>query len=873
MKSSVYQWGRFLLRAAADEKQAADTWPADVQTSPKIRRGSLFFNRISAGYLLVVDATTDVSCRPRSLQKLFSAARDTGAGLIYSDFRVKTGKDFAPHPLNDYQPGSIRENFNFGHFFILSVAAVQNALKKYGPLPSDPADAFYDLRLKISIDHPLLHVPKVLYTVADKKRKTAKKTGRRGEEQFAYVAGENALRQKKLEKIATAYLKLIDAHLPPRTRTTHREAEDFQWKASIIIPVLNREKTIADALTSALSQKTNFAFNVIVVDNHSTDGTTSILKQFAAKHPHVQHIIPKRRNLGIGGCWNEAMASPFCGRYAVQLDSDDLYSSPSTLQKIVNKLRQGPYAMVVGSYTLVNEKLKPIPPGLIDHREWTPGNGHNNLLRVNGMGAPRAFDTSVLRQFAFPNVSYGEDYAMALRISREYRIGRIYESLYLCRRWSDNTDAGLSLEKQNRNDAYKDRLRTMEIRARQQVNERERSTQATRLRKNVKNQNEHRHSRAGGNPELFNTGFRDALRLPGMTNKKVTMQSHKPDWQAVSGPSPATGYIFAEFPGEGGVTLPALSHIFFESQKESWPGLSLACRDLACVQTRELVCGNDAITLQYNPARQISSGAALDKESIRKRPCFLCVENQPPEQQGILYRDTYLILCNPAPIFDHHFTVGSLTHEPQDITSSFDMLVQMAMDASPDYTVFYNGPACGASAPDHLHFQMIPYEALPFLKELTQPPMIKIDPSVRMAAGKSCDRSVVVMESKNAAALKKHFLRFLKIIQTILSSDDEPLINVFCSYEKDRWQVISFLRRKHRPAAYFAEGDQRIFVSPGAIDMAGVVITPRLADFENLDGDTLQSIYREVSLDKKTFKKIIRSLTPCPQKKSLSTAP
>ena len=824
MKPSVYQWGRFLLWAVANEKQAADTWPADIQTYPEIRRSSWFFSRLSSDYLLVVDPTAYVSCQPRSLQKLLSIARDTRAGLIYSDFRVKTGKDFAPHPLNDYQPGSLRENFNFGPFFILSTAAIKNALGKYGPLPSDPDNAFYDLRLKLSIDHPLLHVPQVLYTVTPQKRKMVKRTGHSAEAQFAYVARENALRQKKLEKIATAYLKQINAHLPPLTKTASREAEDFQWKASIVIPVLNRKKTIADALESALSQKTNFAFNVIVVDNHSTDGTTNILKQFAAKYPHLQHIIPQRRDLGIGGCWNEAIASPLCGRYVVQLDSDDLYSSPATLQKIVNKLRQGPYAMVVGSYTLVNEKLKPIAPGLIDHREWTPKNGHNNLLRVNGMGAPRAFDTSVLRQFTFPNVSYGEDYAMALRISREYRIGRIYESLYLCRRWSDNTDANLSVEKQNRNDHYKDRLRTIEITARQLLC-RERS--------------------------------RD-LQVIQTVPCKQTSTAKAPDKQH---------RIFARFPGGGQATLPALSHVFFESQKKSWSGLSFACRDLAAARTRKLACGNSFIMLQYNPARQVSSGAPLDKESIRKRPCFLCADNRPREQHGILYRDAYLILCNPAPIFDHHFTIVSLTHEVQDITSSFDMLVQMVMDASPDYTVFYNGPACGASAPDHLHFQMIPYDALPFLAELAQQPMMKIDASVRMAAVKSCDRSVFVMESNNAAALKTHFLRFLKTTQTILSSDDEPLINVFCSYEKGRWQVISFLRRKHRPAAYFSEGNQRIFVSPGAIDMAGVVITPKLADFENLDGDTVRDIYREVSLDKKTFKKIIRSLTQCPQKK------
>jgi glycosyltransferase involved in cell wall biosynthesis len=234
--------------------------------------------------------------------------------------------------------------------------------------------------------------------------------------------------------------------------------------------VLNRKKTIKDALKSALAQKTNFAFNIIVVDNHSTDNTTDIVKKLAARHPAIQHLIPRRRDLSIGGCWNEAIYSPCCGRFVVQLDSDDLYSSPHTLQNIVNVLAEGKYAMVVGSYTIVNEHLQKIPPGLIDHREWTKANGQNNALRINGMGAPRAFDTAVLRQIGFPNVGYGEDYAVALRMTREYKIGRIYQNLYLCRRWPDNTDAALSVEKQNHNDFYKDKLRTMEIAARQQQN-------------------------------------------------------------------------------------------------------------------------------------------------------------------------------------------------------------------------------------------------------------------------------------------------------------------------------------------------------------------------------------------------------------------
>ena len=290
------------------------------------------------------------------------------------------------------------------------------------------------------------------------------------ESHFAYVAAVNFARQKKLEKVATGYLKLTGAYLAARALKAPRASERFPVEASIVISVLNRKKTISDAFQSALRQETNFDFNIVAVDNHSTDGTTQIIKKMASKNQRITQITPERRDLGIGGCWNEAIYSPYCGRYAVQLDSDDLYSSPTTLQKIVDVLRKGNYAMVVGAYSIVNEQLKQIPPGLIDHREWTQANGHNNLLRVNGMGAPRAFNTAVIRKIGFPNVSYGEDYAVGLRIAREYKIGRIYESLYLCRRWPENTDAGLSVEKQNRNDIYKDELRTMEIEARQAMN-------------------------------------------------------------------------------------------------------------------------------------------------------------------------------------------------------------------------------------------------------------------------------------------------------------------------------------------------------------------------------------------------------------------
>ena len=808
MKPSIYQSGRFLLLNASDEKQAADSWPFVSPIIKDPRRPFSFFSNLSSDYLLAIDSGVDVQCQEHSLQRLFAVARDTGAGLVYPDFLTSVANGPAAHPLVDYQPGSIRDDFNFGHFFILSSEAIRAALKKYGAPGTDPDTVLYDLRLKISLDSVILHLPEFLYTVSTKKQ-PGKKDGT-SETHFNYVAKENFIRQKKFEKIATQHLKRIGAHLPACTKQARRDTADFQWEASIIIPVLNREKTIADALDSALGQQTNFPFNVIVVDNHSTDKTANILKKYAAKYSNMMRLVPKRRDLGIGGCWNEGIYSPHCGRYAIQLDSDDLYSSPKSLQTIVNTLRRGKYAMAVGSYTLVNERQIEIPPGLIDHLEWTSRNGHNNLLRINGMGAPRAFDTNVLRRIGFPNVSYGEDYAVALRLTREYKIGRIYESLYLCRRWADNTDAGLSVEKQNRNDFYKDRLRTMEIQTRQLIN-------------------------------------------AGRQIQKV--------------PRSISSYpVSAIFTGEEKTALSGLCKTLYHSQKRVWPEFADACRDLAGIRKRQLSCGNYTITLQYNPARAASGGALVDKESIKKRPCFLCRKNLPPGQQGILYRDECLILCNPAPIFKQHFTVVSLRHRPQNIVSSLHRLLQLSADAAPDYIVFYNGPACGASAPDHSHFQMIPSNALPFLNELNKLTMTKVVSSVRITAGSQFNRAVIVMESGNADDLKKQFIHLLNIVRQVLAKRDEPPVNVICAFTGNVWRLTIFLRRKHRPDAYFAEGNQNIFISPGAIDMAGVVITPRLSDYERLRCSTLRKIYNEVSLREETLGQILKEFTKCQTK-------
>ena len=416
---------------------------------------------VATPYLLFLHPLQAITLGPHCLDRLVEVATTTGAGMVYCDFEEIASGVSRPHPVNDYQLGSIREEFDFGPVTLLTLAAVRDSVSKWGRLVDSQRAGFYDLRLKVSLDYPVFHIRESLYAVtAD-----AATAGL-----FAYVDPENYSLQKELEGIATEHLRRLGAYLEPVFCDLPPSRETFPVETSVIIPVRNRVHTIAEAVQSALAQETDFPFNVLVIDNYSTDGTTAVLTALAQKHVALRHIVPSRRDLNIGGCWNEAVFSPDCGRYAVQLDSDDLYASPQTLRKIVDLLRSSHYAMVIGSYTLVNARLEEIPPGLIDHREWTERNGRNNALRINGLGAPRAFNTEVLRNFRFLNVGYGEDYAMALRLSRQYQIGRIYENLYLCRRWEGNSDAVLTIAQRNQYDAFKDQLRTLEIMARQELN-------------------------------------------------------------------------------------------------------------------------------------------------------------------------------------------------------------------------------------------------------------------------------------------------------------------------------------------------------------------------------------------------------------------
>jgi glycosyltransferase involved in cell wall biosynthesis len=430
-------------------------------------------------YLLLILPGGRVELGARAPERFVQVADDAGAAFVYSDFRQQNGDEIADHPLIDYQLGSIRDNFDFGSVVLLSRKGVERALRDHGGIsPGVRWGGLYDLRLKLSINSAIFRIPEPLYT------RVAADLRSSGEKLFDYVDPRKRDYQIEMEKIATEHLERIGARLEPAFANPPESSEKFPVKASVIIPVRNRVKTIADAARSALSQKADFPFNVIVVDNHSTDGTTDLLRKLASGDRRLIHTVPARTDYGIGGCWNEAIYSSHCGRYAVQLDSDDVYSSENALARIVAEFDSAEsenksYAMVIGSYTIVDFDLNELPPGLIDHREWTRENGRNNALRVNGLGAPRAFDVAVLRGIGLPNTSYGEDYAVALRVSREYEIGRIYDSLYFARRWSDNSDSALPLLTANRYDAYKDRLRTIEILARREFNARKRVKGAT----------------------------------------------------------------------------------------------------------------------------------------------------------------------------------------------------------------------------------------------------------------------------------------------------------------------------------------------------------------------------------------------------------
>lgn len=432
--------------------------PKYVSSTLEVRE---LLSSTSAQYLLLNISDREVILSDDARDRMLQAAQSTGAGMVFSDYIMMTGPDsIIPAPLIDIQSGSLRDDFDFGAIVLVTRAGIDAYLARTD-LYESPSGGFYQMRLAIQDTLPIVRVPQPLYTVTETDLRTS------GQKQFDYVNPRNRSIQIEMEKICTEHLKHIGGYLQPGAGKRIESYDGtFPVEASVIIPVRNRERTIADAVKSALDQKLDSPFNVIVVDNHSTDGTTHILAGLAAQDSRLIHIIPESNDLGIGGCWNLAVNDSRCGRFAVQLDSDDLYSGADTLQKVVDKFREGGYSMVIGSYRMCNFSLETLPPGIIDHREWTDENGPNNALRINGLGAPRAFYTPVVREIGFPNVSYGEDYAVAIRIAGQYRIGRIFDELYLCRRWEGNSDAALSPEKVNANNLYKDTLRTAELQRR-----------------------------------------------------------------------------------------------------------------------------------------------------------------------------------------------------------------------------------------------------------------------------------------------------------------------------------------------------------------------------------------------------------------------
>ncbi|WP_081445986.1 DUF4922 domain-containing protein, partial [Prevotella melaninogenica] len=581
----------------------------------------------------------------------------------------------------------------------------------------------------------------------------------------------------EMEQVATAHLSAINA-LVDTTQYAQPDfsAEAFPVEVSVVIPVFNREKTVRDAVVSALSQKTDFPFNVIVVDNHSTDGTTEILSTLAADERLV-HLIPTRTDLGIGGCWNYAINDAHCGRFAVQLDSDDLYSSENTLQTIVDAFHEQKAAMIVGSYRMCDFDLNTLPPGLISHNEWTEDNGCNNALRINGLGAPRAFFTPLVRQHQFPNTSYGEDYAMGLAFSRRFRIGRIYDELYLCRRWGGNSDAVLSIDKVNANNHYKDQLRTVEILARQKQNQ---------------------------------------DREKGLTD-------------------------------------------FFHNQLNQWKDVAKRFEELKGVQTREV----GSALAQFNPARLVSTGAKIDKATLAKRPCFLCEKNRPKEQIVLPFGNDFDILVNPFPILPVHFTIPSRHHQQQAIADNY-VQIHRLLRAYPQLMVFYNGPKCGASAPDHLHFQAGTSGILPLQRDwqwlyATSVPLLKLNDVEGIYEIKDYICPVLAIVSHT----EKHDVElFSRLYEALPMKEDEtePMMNIVAWRSGEAFISVVFPREKHRPDCYSADGEAQCLVSPGSLDMAGLMILPRQIDFEGMTAERAKDVLQEVSLSDEAMNEVVKRL-------------
>lgn len=728
-----------------------------------------------ADYVMICTRHTTIGWGNNTLERFLRVADDTDAVMVYVDhYKMVEGK-MEKHPVIDYQSGSLRDDFDFGSLWCIKAQALADYIAQPDREEYQFA-ALYDLRLYLSRVGEIFHLNEFLYSEAELD------TRKSGEKQFDYVNPRNREVQIEMEKACTQHLGKVGALIDT---TFYRQPDfgeqDFEYEASVIIPVFNREKTVADAVKSALGQKANFKFNVIVVNNHSTDRTGEILDELKADN--LIQIVPERTDLGIGGCWNEAINSSFCGKFAVQLDSDDLYSSPKTLQKIVDAFYKQKAAMIIGSYRMCDFDLNTLPPGLIDHKEWTNENGCNNALRINGLGAPRAFFTPLVRQIQFPNTSYGEDYALGLAFSRRYRIGRIYDELYLCRRWGGNSDAALSVEKVNANNLYKDRLRTMELKARQHLLQ----------------------------------GKADIMEDSSISR-------------------------------------------FFNRQLEVWTDARHRFRDLKHVETRQF---SDQLKLQWNPARIVSTGAKIDKKTLGERPCFLCDKNRPKEQMSKQIDEKFHLLVNPFPILPVHFTIPARKHQPQLIYKNYGEMHRF-ISLHSDLMVFYNGPKCGASAPDHLHFQAGTNGILPLQtnwqrlsRNLTD--IISLNDEEKISVVRDFIVPAFVIISKSAESDEALFRRLYKAMPQ-RGDETEPMMNIISWRKGEEFISVVIPREKHRPEAYFAEGDAQFVVSPGALDMSGLIITPREEDFRKLTEEKALSLLQECGVSEEKMNAIIAKL-------------
>ena len=750
-----------------------------------------------ADYVIICTKTTPIKWGLYALERFLRTADDTGAVMIYSDhysmvkdeslsqYGTSAVGKLEKHPVIDYQEGSLRDDFDFGSLWLIK----SQCLRDYAA-QTDRVDylyaGLYDLRLYLSRVGEIFHLNEYLYT------ENELDTRKSGEKQFDYVNPRNREVQIEMERACTQHLEKVGALIDTSYyRLPDFNEQDFEYEASVVIPVFNREKTIADAVKSALSQKANFKFNVIVVNNHSTDKTGEILSRIAHEMEEKNdkqagrliQIVPERRDLGIGGCWNVAINSDHCGKFAVQLDSDDLYSSPKTLQKIVDAFYKQKAAMMIGSYRMCDFDLNTLPPGLIDHKEWTEDNGCNNALRINGLGAPRAFFTPLVRQIQFPNTSYGEDYALGLTFSRRYRIGRIYDELYLCRRWGGNSDAALSIDRVNANNLYKDRLRTMELKARRQMLQ----------------------------------GKADIMEDSSISR-------------------------------------------FFNRQLEKWDDARHRFRDLKHVETKKL---SEEVRLQFNPARIVSTGAKIDKKTLGERPCFLCDKNRPKEQMSQQIDERFHLLVNPFPILPVHFTIPARKHQPQAIYKNYGEMHRF-LSLHSELMVFYNGPKCGASAPDHLHFQAGTSGILPLQanwqrlsRNLTD--IISLNDEEKIAVVRDFIVPAFVIISKSEESDETLFHRLYKSMP-MRGDETEPMINIIAWRKEDEYISVVIPREKHRPEAYFAEGDAQVMVSPGALDMSGLIITPREEDFHKLTEESATTILQECGISTEKMNSIVTKL-------------